>query len=57
MNEVTNELSSLISSLDLESEEVHVEDYVQLERGKIVDAKYNMIELVDLVGGREIHLG
>ena len=39
------------------SEEMHVEEYVHWARGEIVDAKYNMVEQVDLAWGREIHLG
>ena len=39
---------SLVSSLNLGSEEMPVEEYVPLTREEIVDAKYNMIELVDL---------
>ena len=54
MKESTNELASLISSLNLGSEELHVEEYVQLAGDKtIVDAKYNMIELVNLTWGRK----
>ena len=34
-----------------------IEEYAQLVREKIVDAKYNMLELVYLAWGREIHLG
>ena len=57
MKEATNELASLISSLNLGSEEMPIEEYVQLAREEIVDAEYNMVELVDLAWGREIHLG
>ena len=57
MKEATNELASLISSLNLGSEEMPIEEYVQLAGEEIVDAKYNMAELVDLAWGREIHLG
>jgi hypothetical protein len=44
MKEATNELASLISSLNLRSEE------------KILDVEYNMIELVDWAWGRKTHL-
>jgi hypothetical protein len=57
MKESTSELSSLISSLKLGSEEMCIEDYVQLVGEEIVDAKYNMVELVDLARGREVDLG
>ena len=30
---------------------------MQLARGKVVDAKYNVVELVDLAWGRETHMG
>ena len=56
MKEATNELASLISSLNLESEKMPIED-VQLVGEKIVDVEYNMVELVDLAWGRKIHLG
>ena len=57
MKEATNVLASLISSLNLESEEILFEEYVQLAGEDVVDAKYIMGELVDLAWGREIHLG
>ena len=57
MNEATNELASLTSSLNLRSEELPIEEYVQLVGEKIVDAKYNMIELVDLAWGRKNPFG
>ena len=38
---------NLVSSLNLGSEEMPVEEYVPLAGEEIVDAKYNMIELVD----------
>ena len=57
MKEATNKLASLISSLNLGSEEMVIQDYVQLVREEIVDAKSNMAKLVDLTWGREIHLG
>ena len=50
-------MASLISSLDLGNEELPIEKYVQLAGEKIVDAKYNMAELVDLAWGDNIHLG
>ena len=39
MKEARNELASLFSSLNLESEEMPIEEFVQLEREKIVDGK------------------
>ena len=57
MKEASNELESLISSLNLGSEEMHVEKCMQLVKEEIVDAKYNMAKLVDLAQGREVHLG
>ena len=58
MKAVANELASLISSLDLGSEELlPIEKYVQLAGQKIVDAKYNMDGLVNLAWGRKIRLG
>ena len=50
MKDVKNKLASLISSLNLGSEEMLVEEYV-LAGEEIVDAKYTMPELVDLVWG------
>ena len=38
MKEAINELASLISSLNLGSEEMPIEEYVQLAREEIVDA-------------------
>ena len=32
-------------------------EYVQLVLEEIIDAEYNMVELMDLAWGREIHLG
>ena len=43
MKEATNELASLITSLNLGSEEMPIEEYVQMARDKIVDAKYNIV--------------
>ena len=34
-----------------------IEEYVQLAREEIVDAKCNMVDLVDLARDREAHLG
>ena len=56
MKEATNELASLISSFNLGSGDIPIEKYVQLAREKIVNAKYDMVELVDLAWGREIHV-
>ena len=33
-----------------------VKEYMQLTREEIVDVEYNMIKLVDLAWGREVHL-
>ena len=38
------------------TQEMHVEEYVQLVGGEIVDIEYNMVELVHLAWCREIHL-
>ena len=57
IKETTNELTSLISSLNLGSKEVPIEVYVQLAREEIVDVEYNMVELMHLAWGREIHSG
>ena len=57
MKEATNELTSLISTLNLGSEEMLIEKYVQLVGEEIVDGEHSMVELVGLVWGREIHLG
>jgi hypothetical protein len=57
MTEARNELASLICSLNLGSVETPIEEYVQLVREEIVDAKYSMVELVNLARGKEIHLG
>ena len=48
MKEATNELASLISSLNLGSVEMPIEEYVQLAREEIVNANYSMAKLVDL---------
>jgi len=54
MKDVANELANLISSLNLRSEEMLIEEYVQLVGEEIVDAKCNMVELMDLAWGGEI---
>ena len=51
MKETTNELESLISSLNLGSEELPIEEFVQLAEEKIVGAQYNVVELVELIRG------
>jgi hypothetical protein len=48
MKEATYELASLISSLNLGIEDLPIKEYVQLVGEEIVDAKYNIVELVDL---------
>ena len=53
MKETTNYLARLISALKIGSEEMPMEEYVQLVREESIDAKYNMAELVDLAWGRE----
>jgi len=57
MKEATNELASLVSSLNLGSEEMPIEKYVQLVGDDIVYAKCIMVEIMNLAWGREIHLG
>ena len=57
MNEATNKLTSLISSLNLGSEEMPVEVYVPLTGEEIVDVEYNMVELLDLAWDTKFHLG
>ena len=57
MKEAANELVRLISSLNLGSEELPIEEYVQLGGEKNVDAKYIIATLVNLAWGRKIHLG
>ena len=57
MKEAANELVSLISSLNLGSKEPPFEEYVQLVGEKIVDAEYNMAELLDLAWVEKSHLG
>jgi hypothetical protein len=48
MRKATNKVASLNFSLNLGREEMLIESCVQLAREKIVDAKYNVAELVDL---------
>ena len=57
MKEAANELASLISSLNLGNEESCIDEYVQLAWDFFVNAKYNMVELVDLAWGIKIYLG
>ena len=57
MKVATSELANLISSLNLGNEEMDIHDYVQLVGEEIIDAKYNMDELLDLAQGRENHFG
>ena len=57
MKETTIELESLISSLNLGSEKLPIEEFVQMAGEQIVDAQYNMVELVDLAWGGKFHLG
>ena len=56
MKESTSELASLVSYLNLGSEEMCVEEYVQLVGEEIVDANYNMAELVVMAWGRQVQL-
>ena len=57
MKEATNKWASRSSSLNLGNEEMSTKEYVQMAREEIVDAKYNMVDLVDLAWDREAHLG
>ena len=57
MKEATNELTRLVTSLNLGGEEIPIKEYVQLAREEIVDVEYNMVELVELTWGREILWG
>jgi hypothetical protein len=54
MKKSTNELASLILSLNYGSEEMPIEEYVHLVGENIVDTWYIMVELADLAWGREI---
>ena len=56
MKEVANDMASLISSMNLESEEVLIKEYVQFAMEEIVDAWYIMVELEDLAWNREVYL-
>jgi hypothetical protein len=47
MKKATNELASPISFLNLGSVEMPIEEYVQLAREEIVDAKYSMAKFMD----------
>ena len=51
MKKGINESTSLVSSLNLENEEMSIEKYLQLVGEEIVDVEYNMVELVDLAWG------
>ena len=57
MKEASNELENLISTLNLGSMKMLIEEYVQLAREEIVDAEYNMDEFVDLARERGLYLG
>jgi hypothetical protein len=57
MKEGAYELESLISLLNFGSKETPIKEYVKLVGEEIANAKYNMVQLVDLAWGREIHLG
>jgi hypothetical protein len=35
---------------------MHIEEYMQLVEEEIVDVEFNVVELVELIWGREIHL-
>ena len=52
--EKTNESTSLIYSLNFGSEEMLVEEYVQLEKEEIVDVEYKMAKLMNLAWGEVI---
>ena len=57
MEEATNEWTILNYSLNLGSEEIPIEKYVQLAWQTFVHVEYNRFELVDLAWGRKIDLG
>ena len=57
MKEGTNKLASLVSSFNFGSLEMPIEKYMQLAWEEIIDGKYNIVEILDLTWGREIHLG
>ena len=46
IKEATNDLASLISSLNLRSEEMPIDEYMQLVGEEFVDVEHNMVELV-----------
>jgi hypothetical protein len=48
---------SLILSLNLGSEEMAIEEYVQFTREEIVDVEHNMAQLVDLAWCMKVCLG
>ena len=48
MKQALDELASLISSLNLGVKKCLLTNMLQLAKEEIVDAKYNMTELVDL---------
>ena len=56
LKEATSESTSLISSLNLGSGEMLIEEHVQLAGEEIVDTEYTVAELVALAWGRETHL-
>ena len=43
------------SLLNIGSEDMPIEDYVQMAGEEIVDVEYNMVELVDLAWGKKIN--
>ena len=45
------------SSLNLGNDEMPIEKFVQFMREEIIDAEYNIVELVDLAWGIEVYLG
>ena len=55
MKKTTNELVSLISFLNLASEERPIEEYMHLTTEEVVDAKHIMVKLVDLAWDREVY--
>ena len=53
MKGATNELASTISSMNIGSEEI----CIWLLWEEDVDARYSVVELVDLAWNREVHMG
>ena len=53
--EATNELTSLVSTLNPGSEIRPIEEYVHLAQEEIIDAKYRMVESVEMTWERELH--